>query len=229
MLKQKVFEIGKKGKSPTTFASHYLERIRGLPDVPVLSETLLSIELAAADPPVELSRISRLILSDLGATLQVLRLAGLQSAESSPPSRIEDCISGLGLKACLDAMSKQTITRTRRYAAILEAWNHARTIAEITNQLAEEMARSAPSGEASLVGLCHEIGRLPNLLRWDRVLPPALDVDRAGLILAESWSLPSCLRQYFAGCLKGQIYSPWPAIVDRAHQIAKNPVTLLCV
>jgi len=223
MSTQKVFEIRRTGHPLTTDQSQHLEFIRRLPDVPVLSETLFLIELGASDRPVELARISKLILSDLGATIQVLRLAGLEFAESGYSSRIEDCIAALGLDACLDAMSKQTMVRAGRYAAAVAAWEHARIIAEISSQLAERMAMDTPPGEATLVGLCHEIGKLPELLGWDWMLPPACEVDFTGNRIAAAWSLPTCVKDYFADRVQAAKHSQWTPIVDRAHEIANTP------
>lgn len=223
MLVQKVFEIRKSGNPLTTDQSQHLDFIRTLPNVPVLSETLFLIELGAGKGPVELTRISKLILSDLGATIQVLRLASLGRAESGHSNRIEDCIAGLGVDACLDAMSKQTILRTDRYAAVVAAWEHARIIAEVSSQLAETMAENTLPEEATLVGLCHEIGSLPKLLGWVWKLPRASEVDFTGYTMAEAWSLPSCVKDYFAGRLEDGAQSQWPAIVDRAHEIANTP------
>ncbi len=63
-----------------------LDLVREFPDVPVLSETLLLMELKIRDRAVDLTEISHLVLSDLGAVLQIMRLAGREdgSAESRP-------------------------------------------------------------------------------------------------------------------------------------------------
>jgi len=223
---QKVFEIRRvenraligQSQPPT----EHLSLLRELPDVPVLSETLLLVELACSDRPVELRRISKIILSDPGATIQVLRLAGRECAEGSRSGRIEDCIAGLGLGACLDAMSRRTVTRTSQYAPIVEAWEHARSIAEISRQLVEDMAWNAVPEDATLVGLCHEIGRFPELLGWDFPLPHARGIDFAGQTIAAEWSFPVCVREYFAGRINAGSHRRWSAIVDRAHEIAKD-------
>jgi hypothetical protein len=222
VLTRKVIEIGRTRNPVTIDDSRLLEFVRSLPDLPVFCETLLLTELAAGARPIELARISKLMLTDPGATIQVMRLAGRQCGAGGDSDRIEDCISGLGVNACLDAMSRWTITRTGRYAAIEDAWEHARTIAEISSQLAKERVTDASPEDAALVGLCHEIGRWPEVLGWHWAAAPAGNDDLAGLTIAEAWSLPWCVREYFASRSKTGVHSQWPAIIERAHQIAES-------
>ena len=226
MLKQNVFEIGKAKDALSACQLARFEFIRDLPDVPVLSETILFVELALRDRCVDLARVSQLILSDLGAAIQVMRLANLECVDGADTGRIEDCISGLGLHACLDAMSKRTVTRSNRHAAVVHAWEHAREIASISGLLAQELTSKTTPEDATWVGLCHEIGHFPQLLGWEWATPPSSDIDLAGLTIAEAWSLPPCVVEYFADRLSARPYNQWTAIVDQAHQIAGNPAVL---
>ena len=95
-------------------------RLRALPAVPVLTETLLLLDLQAHQPSVDLNRFTRLILDDVGACLQILRLAGQEYGDAQGPMRIEDCISDLGIDRCLEAMSAQVSARDPRFDEILE-------------------------------------------------------------------------------------------------------------
>ena len=114
MLEKRVFEFGiaRNAASPRSLVQ--LDLVRDFPDAPVLSETLLLMELKIRDRAVDLREISQLVLSDVGAVLQIMRLAGREdgSAENRP-TRIEDCISGLGLQVCLEAMSRQPVLVTK--------------------------------------------------------------------------------------------------------------------
>jgi len=75
------------------------------PAIPIMQETLLLLDLAVQESSVDLREISQLVLDDLGATLQILRLAGREYANSHDrPLRIEDCISALGVNACMQAV-----------------------------------------------------------------------------------------------------------------------------
>ena len=53
-----------------------------LPAVPVMPETLLLLDLVAQEPTVDLRGMSQLVLDDMGATLQILRLAGREYGNS---------------------------------------------------------------------------------------------------------------------------------------------------
>jgi len=219
VLMQKVFDIRTARSAVVSGQFSSFEHICDLPDVPVLSETLLLMDLVVRNRVVDLTRVARVILSDPGAALQVMRLAGREFAADGPMGRIEDCISGIGLQACLDAMSKRNITRSSRNQAVIHAWDHARAIAEISGVIAEKMAPDGTREEAELVGLCHEIGSFAELLGWDWSGQSANN-DVAGLSIAEAWALPCCVVEYFSDRCSAKQYSRWTTIVDRAHQIA---------
>jgi hypothetical protein len=222
VLRQKLVEIRAAREAQTASQFSQTDLICDFPDLPVLPETLLKFELAVRESAVELAWVSSLILSDPGAAIQVMRLAGSEWSDGSHPGRIEDCISGLCLQACLDAMSKRIITRCTGNPLVVEAWEHARAIADFAGLLAEgEAWRSTPEN-ARWVGLCHEIGRLPMILGWD--LPGALSTDPnlAGLAMAKAWSLPRCVVEYFSDRLSSKPNSPWTAIVGEAHQMVER-------
>lgn len=217
MLKQKVIGIG---AARTATISRFSNPgvIRDLPDLPVFPDTLLKLELALRERPVELARISSLILADVGAAIQVMRLAIREWDGGNHPDRIEDCICGLGLQACLDAISKRTIARCRRNQAVVSAWDHAGVIAWLSGLAAEEQGSAATTEEAKWVGLCHEIGSLPAVLGWSLDGRRSAGSEAAGLALAEAWCLPRCVVDYFSDRLAGNPRSPWTALVDQAHQ-----------
>ena len=83
-----------------------------LPDVPVMPGTLLLLDLGAQEERVDLHEMTRVVLSDPGATIQILRMVGRdRSFGEERPSRVEDCISVLGVQACLEAVSRRTVSR----------------------------------------------------------------------------------------------------------------------
>jgi HD-like signal output (HDOD) protein len=158
----------------------------------------------------------------MGATLQILRLAGREHGVSEDrPWRIEDCISHLGLDACREAISTQTVVRgDHRQYAISECWAHAREVAQYSRALANEIADVNPD-EAYLAGLLHAIGFLPELLGWRE--SGVVDGALAGLRLAKRWSLPSCVVEFFSEVQLTGYSTRWPGIVRKAHQNAKRP------
>jgi HD-like signal output (HDOD) protein len=191
-----------------------------LPDVPVLPGTLLRLDLEVQERCVDLRAMSRLVLSDLGATLQILRLAGTTygSAEGRP-ARIEDCISDLGLDACLEAVSVRTIPRDDHYNTIAEIWSHSLEIAQDSMQVAEETLDVNPD-EAYLVGLMHSIGMLPAALGWTGSNGGASDGIFIGYQLAKAWSLPHPVVAFFAEMHLAARGTQWQQIVRSAHNRA---------
>jgi hypothetical protein len=224
VLDQKVFEFGIARSAASSRPLAQLDLVRDFPDVPVLSETLLLMELKIRDRAVDLTEISQLVLGDIGAVLQIMRLAGGEDVSADyRPTRIEDCISGLGLQACLEAMSRQTVKRRNRLPAMVETWSHARVIAENCKFLAEEDMLPANPDEAYLVGLLHAMGTLPEILEWDWTPSAFSDLDLVGLRMAEAWSLPGCVFEYFSDLRSNCKTNRWSGIVQRAHQLA-NPL-----
>jgi len=193
-----------------------------LPDVPVQPETLLLIDLEIQESSVDLSVVSQLVLNDLGATAQILRLAAREYGNAEGhPTRIEDCISDIGLNACMEAVSARVVTHDFRHKAIAEIWAHSREIAQYSKLIAEETSEINPD-EAYLVGLFHAIGLLPSVLGWDGCGTGIADRWLMGLKLARKWSLPGFVVESFrekqlAGC-----QTVWPEIVQQAHWCARR-------
>jgi HDOD domain len=201
--------------------------VNDLPDIPVLPETLLRLHLETQELSVDLRAISLLVLGDLGAALQIFRLAGREYGNvEDRPTRIEDCISALGLDACLEAVSAQTQPRHYLQDAIAETWAHAREIAQYSKLVAEEMPEVSPE-EAYLVGLLHGIGSLPTLLGRFEGQAGVSDLEMAGLKLAKQWCLPQCIVQFFSERCTTGCTTAWQEIVRRAHHRALRS-SILC-
>ncbi len=191
-----------------------------LPGVPAMPETLLAMELQLQERSVDLGEISAMILEDAGATLQILRLAGREYGDSEDrPVRIEDCISDFGLRACLRAAASGAPVGGHRHRAFAGFREHSREIAQLCGLLAAEMPEFANPHEAYLVGLLHEIGALPVLLGWDRSDLPA-NRGLAALRMAEQWSLPSFLKDFFCEAPMPGCDAHLSKIVLAAHQLA---------
>jgi hypothetical protein len=203
------------------------EFAQDLPDVPVLPETLLRVDLEVQEPCVDLREMSEVVLSDLGATVQILRLAGLELSDAETrPARIEDCICDLGLSACLEALWAGTIANDYRYEGVVETWAHSREIAHYSKLVAEDMPDVNPD-EAYMVGLLHTIGLLPQALGWYGSQSRPVDAALAGLQMARQWALPQVAVEYFRELNLEHCTSPWPEIVHRAHRFASRS-SILC-
>jgi hypothetical protein len=159
--------------------------------------------------------LKRLVLSDVGATLQVLRAAGREygSAEERP-MRIEEPICVLGLHDCADAISAQMMPQNGWQPAIMQFWEHSRSIAQYCKMIAENRGSLSPD-EAYLVGLLHGIGTLPGLLGWRGV--GILSMHEGGLRLAQHCSVPACVMEYFVDVCSGTGASVWTNVVRMAH------------
>lgn len=216
MLNQRVLDIELARTGIFAGQPSQFELVRDLPDLPVMSETLLLMELMVHERSVDLREISELILSDLGATLQILRLSACDVCSIDDlPTRIEDCISGLGLQACLEAMSRRIIKRTAGRSEIIETWTHARNVAEACRSLADEFCMNPE--DAYLVGLLHAIGSLPSVLGWWQTPPISGHPDAVGMRMAQAWSLPRCVAEYCAPTRPASAPNQWKELVQRAH------------
>ncbi len=220
MPNPRVFEIELARNGFSAVQQSQFELVRDLPDIPAMSETLLLMELMAGERSVDLRDVSQIILSDLGATVQILRLAGRESCFIEElPTRIEDCISGLGLQACLEAISQRVITRNAGRSEIMDAWTHAAAVAKICRSLADEFSVSPE--EAYLVGLLHGIGSLPGVLGWWQTLPVTGNRDAVGLRMAQAWSLPRCVAESFAP-RSASGSNRWRELVQMAHRVSAS-------
>lgn len=188
-----------------------------LPEIPVLPETLLRLELEVHERSVDLRAVTEVILSDLGATLQILRLAGREHACTEfRPTRIEDCISDLGVHACLEAVSAQTVARNSGKSEIAGTWAHSCEIAEYSRQIAEESQEIDPN-EAYMAGLLHAIGMLPAVLGWAASKHGVSDFALAGFKLAKKWSLAPFIVKFLSEMHETKCTTPLPEIVRIAH------------
>lgn len=171
--------------------------VDGLPAVPVLPETFLAMEILLQNHCVDLNEISQIVLSDMGATLQVFRLMAQEAGAGEDRfQRIEDCISSLGPRSCLDSIETGFQQGRLLDRTALSVWRHARQIAEHARLAAEDDGFAITPDEAYLSGLLHPLGILPALLVWDE---PDLALDQAlvGLRLSARWALPVSVRNLF--------------------------------
>jgi hypothetical protein len=192
----------------------------GLQSAPVLRETLLLLEFEVQKPCVDLRLMSELVLGDVGATIQVFRLARREyGVAKARPNRIEDCIADLGVDHCMDAISELTVGSDRRDSVLADTWSHAREIAQHARLIAEEMPDVNPE-DAHLVGLMHAIGMLPSVVGWTGSETELQDPVLIGLTMADQWSLPRPVMEFFEELRFGGSLRPWCEIIQAAHQRA---------
>lgn len=201
------------------------DRADNLPDLPVLPETLLAMELQLQSNAVDLRAFTATVLSDLGAVLQILRMAGREyGATDDRPIRIEDCICDFGPSACFDAVASGVIARGFQRRVVVEIWTHAREIATNAKHAAEAVSSGINPDEAYIAGMLHAIGSLPATLGW-RWREASHDRAMTGLKLAEMWALPGYLRDFFCEMLMPGYKPEWSELMAEAHRLACAPMT----
>jgi HD-like signal output (HDOD) protein len=200
------------------------ESADNLPDLPVLPETLLAMELQMQQSSVDLRTFAETVLGDLGATIQVLRMAGREyGAADDRPIRIEDCICDFGPAACRDAVAQGVMVRGFQRRVVSDLWSHAREIAKNARQLAESIPWAINPDQAYMAGMLHAIGSLPAALGWDW-RETSSDHALTGLKLAERWAFPGYLRDFFCEMLMPGYHPQWSEIMAEAHRIAGGRV-----
>ena len=164
---------------PLSIACHGVERSGVLwpagpiARVPTLLATRLQLDLLLGERAVDLRAAAGIVLNDVGATLAVF--ARTYEETGGPlPERIEDCLASLGTEAWLEAIGGDAVERVDNageVAALHAFWEHGRRLAYATWLAADAYADICPE-QAYLVGLLHEVGRMPALLGWDAAVSP---------------------------------------------------------
>ncbi len=190
-----------------------------LPAIPALPETLLVMELQLHNQAIDLRAVSEAVLADLGATIQILRLAGRERGDRGDASiRIEDCIAELGLEACLNAAASGTFSKGALDQPVHDMWAHAREIAQACWLIADEAQGIIHPYEAYLAGLLHGMGSLPGFLGWSKNgLGP--DEQLNAIRMAERWRFPATLTDFFTEVKIPGKNPQLSKIVADAHQL----------
>lgn len=185
-----------------------------LDKVPVMSATVLGLEMLLQESFVDLRRVSELILSDVGATIQILRLIGKEyDNPMERPRRMGECIASLDVDAWFRAISARTFVDDWEHSAATAAWRHCRLIGQYAQLVSESIEDISPD-DAYLVGLLHGVGTIPAALGWR-----LCDQDDQGVLLAMEESLPL----FVLAALRGSCDSPaspiWRFILTSAHKL----------
>ena len=221
MLKKAVFRAHAGFSPVAVHQPWHFGALSDLPAVPVMPETLLLLDVETQEHSVDLRRISQLVLGDLGATIQILRLAGREYGDAEGPSRIEDCISDLGIRACMEAMSEQVSLRDSHHDLIARLWAHSREIAQYAKLVAEEMPDVNPE-QAYLIGLLHAIESLPAVLGWGLSETRMFDNALTGLKMVREWSFPRFVVESLDDQHPAGRTNRWAEILGTAHRHASR-------
>jgi hypothetical protein len=198
-----------------------LKRVDFLDDVPVMSATVLGLDLLLHEPSIDFQMASELVLSDVGATVQILRLIGRESEFAvERPIRMGHCLASLDVTAWFGAISARTFTCDREHAAAAAMWKHSHLIAQYAQLVAESLAGISPE-DAYLVGLLHEIEAVPAVLGWRTSSP---DASGADVSFTMERSLPLFVLAALRTVKDSYASSTWNFILTAAHELAGSPM-----
>lgn len=189
-----------------------------LPRIPAMAATTLQLEFLLQESLVDLKAISEVILSDAGATLQILRLIGEEFPnEWERPTRIEDCIASLNSDCWYEAIRQQGVSQNGR---LMAEWQRCRRTGEYARELASCFEAVSPD-EAYIVGLLHRLGELPHLLGWSKPGGSTVEHHALGLMLAELWQLPGYLTSAMREQQTPSAPIMWRELLRMAGQLAE--------
>lgn len=191
-----------------------LQKADLLDQVPVMSATVLGLEMLLQEPFVDLGRVSDLILSDVGATVQTLRLIAKEYDNPvERPSRMGECIASLDVDEWFGAISARTFVDDWEHSAATAAWKHCRLIAHYAQLVSESIEEISPD-DAYLVGLLHGVGTIPTALGWQ-----FCDRDGQDVLLAMEESLPLFVLAALRGACDSPASPIWRFILTSAHKL----------
>lgn len=200
------------------------KRTELLDDVPVMSATVLSLEMLLQNPCIDLRMASEIVLSDVGATIQVLRLIGEEyDFAEERPSRMGDCLSSLEVDAWFAAISARSFACDREHAATTAVWRHCRLVAQYAQLVAESLGDICPE-DAYLVGLLHGIGDIPAALGWPNCGRGSKDTSA---LLAMEGTLPLFVLAAMRSLNDFSASPAWRFILTTAHELAGSRMDLV--
>jgi len=185
--------------------------------LPVMSATILGLDLLLREPAIDLQGVSELILGDIGATIHILRTVSKEYDLAEVPSvRIGDCLASLDSRACFDLLSAHALPGDSGRSMTTAFWRHSRVVALYSKQIAASTIGMWPE-EAYLVGLLHEVDALPAVLE---LVGRGPGVNAQEVRRALDGILPVAIA---TGIRRGndvKTPSAWRTLLSAAHQLA---------
>ncbi|MGD0941526.1 MAG: HDOD domain-containing protein [Terracidiphilus sp.] len=193
------------------------EKMDFLNGVPVMAATLLGLQMLLHEAFIDLRKVSSLILSDVGATLQILRLIGREyDLAGERPGRMDDCIAGLDVDDWFSVLSANTFACDDEHYAATALWKHSLLVAQYAQLVAESIEGVSPE-DAYLVGLLHEIQSVPTVLGWQSGDSAA---STPNAFFAMDGALPFFVLAAMRSVNEPSSSSPWKLILTAAHDLA---------
>jgi hypothetical protein len=188
-----------------------------LNDVPVMSATVLGLQMLLHEPYIDLRKVSAFVLSDVGATIQTLRIIGSEYALTTErPCRMDDCIAGLDVGDWFSVLSAHTFACDDEHSAATALWKHSFLVAQYA-QLVAGSIEGIPPEDAYLVGLLHEIQAIPAVLGWRSGNSSA---SYSSVLCAIEGAQPFFVLDAIRSAKEPS--SPWKLIFTAAHELADD-------
>jgi hypothetical protein len=169
-------------------------------EIPALAGTLVQLELLLKPQTIDLEAITRLICSDVGLSIQVLRHSQSEVVGCEAPWRISDCVIHLGPKllGLARPLCSWAEYRDHSYAEAEAFWLHAKLVAAVAERTAAYFYELNVNPEQAYIsGLMHNLERLPRIL--DLVGLPSFDRNVSNLQeWVMEWNLPSFIMDTLA-------------------------------
>lgn len=200
-----------------------MKRTDFLDEVPVMSSTVLGLEMLLNEPYIDLQMASELVLSDVGATIQILRLIGNEyGIAAERPCRMGDCIASLDRRVWFGAISARTFVGDRAHSATSAVWKHCRLVAQYAQLVAESLEGISPE-DAYMVGLLHGTDAIPAALGWPRSGRGWRNQD---ILFAMDEALPPLVLAAIHSMDDSSTSSVWRSILSAAHELAGSRMDL---
>jgi hypothetical protein len=181
-----------------------------------MTTTILGLDLLLQESCIDLRLASRLVLSDVGATIQVLRLIGNQYEFTlDRPKRMEECLASLDVNMWFDAVCSRTFACDDQHIATTALWKHCRLVAQHSQFIAESLEGVSPEN-AYLVGLLHESQFIPAVMALDRC---ERDLISSASTCSMDGSLPLFVLAALRSVKGAHPRSTWKFILTKAHEL----------
>ena len=181
--------------------------------VPVEPATLLGLELLLQEESLGLQKASDLVLSDVGATLKILRLASSEYLGwPDEVCRMQDVLSSLGVQTWFGAITDHSTHSYRNVTEIRSVWQHCRLVGQYAKLISE-----------SLDGICGDLAYVAGLLHEFETMPQVLDPhfgETASSNLRLADVLPEPVLHALQSARERGHSSVWRYILSSAHALA---------
>ncbi len=203
------------------------------PSPPAMPDAVVLLELSLASNIADLNAVTGLIRTDVGLTVELLRLAFRERGRHRASClSLGELAVDLGLEKLRTMAAATTLLSSRAqgkvaFDACQEFWKRARQTAQIAEELALEI--SATIREAAYIAglLCH-VGMLPRLLGWAVPGIESADPAELGFRMIEAWKFPSLLVEAIRGdeqaCTSPQALGLLRLIRTADRQAATAPI-----